>query len=104
MSGTNGNSLHSLVGRSRTVWYGHGRTYNAHCWTGVEITSDLIRNIKASAKSLGWACAEISREDGKPERISRDGRNICETYLWFPRRKPNTKGEARDARQEEAHG
>jgi len=86
--------LERLVGRSRTVWYGHGKTYNAHCWTGVEITSDSLRNIKAAAKSLGWTCADISREDGLPEWISRDGRNACETYLWFPRRKPNAVNDA----------
>ena len=83
-------TLHGLVGRSRSVYYGHGRTYNAHCWTGVEITSDSLRNIKSAAKALGWKCADISREDGKPEWISRDGGNACETYLWAPRRKSNS--------------
>lgn len=91
MSEANVNRLHCHVGRFRSVYYGHGRRYNAHCWSGVEITSDSLRNIKRAAKSLGWTCADISRDDGKPEWVSRDGANICETYLWLPRRKPNNR-------------
>ena len=93
MSAANGNSLHSLVGHFRSVYYGSGRTYNAHCWTGVEITSDSLRNIKRAAKALGWRCADISRENGNPEWVSRDGRYACETYLWLPRKGPNVKHE-----------
>ena len=81
----------ALVGQSRSVYYGHGLTYNAHCWTGLEITSDSLRNIKRAAKLLGWTCADITREDLLPEWVSRCGRYASESYLWFPRRKPNTR-------------
>jgi len=86
-------TVQAVVGHFRSVYYGHGKKYNAHCWTGVEITSDSLRNIKRAAKSLGWPCADISREDGAPEWITRDGRHACETYLWMPRRMPNGGGQ-----------
>ena len=83
-------NVHDVVRHFRSVYYGHGKKYNAHGWIGGEITSDSLRNIKRAAKSLGWPCADISREDGTPEWITRDGRHACETYLWMPRRVPNS--------------
>jgi hypothetical protein len=82
------NSMNTPVQGFRSVWFGHGKTYNAHCWSGVEITSDSLRSIKAAAKALKWPRADIEREDGWPEWVSRDGRHASSTYLWLPR-KPN---------------